>query len=469
MEDAPVQTADTTLNSSTPAPITTTYTNGTNVVSFTATYQLLKKLLAHPECSHRNIAESRWPCPVCETSFTNRFWDATATLLDYFADFFPKDDANMQSLWFHLLDMWQSAALWLGHTDTLYEAFHTPQSRRCAHDIVHAEQFKRDFELTRKLFETIIYGPKMMARGSVKLSEDVIHPPDGVKPGPSPGQHETGPWISGLKPWQQWLCAGSPGVAAPPSVIPVDEDKGETLRHVPMSAVAIIHQHTQRARGWALHLASREPETVRDKMAVFDAHSLRFPKTGKTAAYTSVQGRAVRYRLVNGAPPVGRVPGLLDWDMRNNDPDLAAVDECVGLCRGEEAYVAQSGFPEEEEEEEEGDGGEEVEDDGEDDGEDDEEQEEEQEEEEEDGYEGEEEGEEEEDEDEADSDEDMEEEIVEDELHGWFDMWSVVESKKSKQDKGQFAGELDNVFDEWAMSERAQRIDGNVRLPARHG
>ncbi|KAH9868262.1 hypothetical protein J1614_007334 [Plenodomus biglobosus] len=433
MEDPPpVQHPDTTPDASTSFPITTTYTNGANIISLPTTYPLIKKLLAYPPCTHRDLSESHWPCSTCETAFTTGFWEATGTLLDYFADFFPNDHPTMQSLWFHLLDMWQSAALWLPYDHVLSEAADTPQTRRRTRHTGRAAQFKQDYELARKLFETIIYGPKKMARSSVKLSEDIIHTPDGVINGPTPVQHETGPWISGLKPWQQWLSAGSPGVAAPtPAGAKQD---GARIRHVPMAAIAIIQQHNERARDWAAKLASRDPDTAPEKMARFDAHALVFPTTGKSAEYTALGGRKVRYTLVNGAPPVSRVPGLLDEDMKMEYPILTLVDECVGMCRGERAYVAQSGVPEEMEGE--GEEGDEEEGEGE-------------------GEAGDE-----------DEEEEEEEEVVEEDLmDGWFDTWTVVESGESSGQKSRFAEELEEVYDEWGSGERAQRIHRDMAWP----
>ncbi|KAF2856581.1 hypothetical protein T440DRAFT_437404 [Plenodomus tracheiphilus IPT5] len=446
MADPPV--SDTTAKPSPSPPIKTTYTNDSYTISLITTYSLLKSLLAHPTCPHLKTTESAWPCTPCYTVFTTPFWTAAATLLDYFADFLPTDNPPMQSLWFHALDMWQSASLWPNHSTILDQAPHRPYPQPPHHtlDIRRARHFKKDYEQTLKLFETVIYGPGKMAKGSVRLSEDVIHAPDGVI-WDFPGRHETGPWVSGVKPWAQWLGVGGLGVVAPPSAsasgsrVHVDGDmedgdgkgKGkevrggdgggdgggikssETTRHIPMPAIAIIQKHTQRARHWVLTLSSLNPDTVPETISRFDTHSLSFPRTGKTAPkYTALNGQQIRYTLVNGAPPVSRVPGLHDEDMAVCDPSLNLVDECVAVCRGEEVYVAQSGVPEETEGE--------------------------------------------------DEDEDEEaEEVVEGSMDGWFDMWTVVESGVVvEEEKSRFAQGLGDVFEEWLWGEREQRVDRQV-------
>ncbi|KAI8937552.1 hypothetical protein NX059_005269 [Plenodomus lindquistii] len=415
-----MEDSNTTPSPSPSPPTTKTYTNGTNVISLPTTYMLLKSLLAHPPCTHGDKSESQWPCSPCSDNFTPRFWDATATLLDYFADFFPTDTTLMQSLWFHLLDMWQSAVLWLHHSEVLSthnnNNNNTPLSTRRAHDIQLASQFQSDFLLSRKLFETVIYGADKMARGSSKLSESIIHAPDGKlddndnNAPPGITTLETGPWISGLKPWQQWLYAGSPGVAAP---TPPDLKKGEErLRHVPMSAIAIIDKHTSRAREWAAHLAARDPDTAAEKMARFDEHALGFPGTGKSAEYTSVFGQRVRYTLVNGAPPVCRRPGLVDEDVAIGNPSLSLVDDCLAMYKGQGAYMAQSGFPEVKEGQDGGDG-----------------------------------------------EEEEQEEVVEDEENGWFDVWTVVEGREVVE-KNRFAEGLKDVFEDWgSVGERRRWTD----------
>jgi hypothetical protein len=180
-----------------------------------------------------------------------------------------------------------------------------------------------------------------------------VHVPSGDVRGLA-GEYNTGPYISGLRSWEQWLTAGSPGVAldplAPPNTLRSfadreegKEDEGNT-RHVPQAGIAIIRTHTNRARNLAEKI---NPEDNRELLADFDANTLLFPTTPSAAqqhTYTShITGRTVTYQLANGAPPIVRYPGYGDPSMLCSRQDFGLLDEAVGMCRGVEAYVSVSG------------------------------------------------------------------------------------------------------------------------------
>ena len=90
-------------------PTANRYICGNNDIVFPTAYKQIKSLLSHPTCPHRRRPDT-WPCHPCESTFTTKYWSCAATLLDYFADFYPTDTPLMQSIWFYLLDIWQENA-----------------------------------------------------------------------------------------------------------------------------------------------------------------------------------------------------------------------------------------------------------------------------------------------------------------------------------------------------------------------
>ncbi|CAO2657615.1 Nn.00g037410.m01.CDS01 [Neocucurbitaria sp. VM-36] len=335
--------------------VTVRYLSGNNDLDFKTVYTQIKRLLTHPKCEHFRVRGESWPCMKCEQAFENVYWSCAAYLLDYFADFYNSDTPLMQSVWFHLLDVWQEGGTWLP-----FEAFlnRVPPSSPQTLTVNRAAQFVSSVKETIALFDLLLSGPR--AKGIPR--DPIIHPPSGEADSPA-GEYDTGPWLSGLKPWQQFLCAGSPGVASPPhSLLPSCPDEGagasaeeaETqstppIRHIPMSAIAIIHRHTTRTRSLAAKLAtSLDPDTVVEALHTFDQHALKFPTSthtqSQTHTYTSpLTGRSVTYQLTNGAPLIGRYIGLGDPSMLVSSPTWTLADECVGVCRGWEAYEPQGG------------------------------------------------------------------------------------------------------------------------------
>jgi hypothetical protein len=345
---------------STTKVITTYYQQENNEIDFQATYKLIKSLLIHPPCLHR-CNEDKWPCSPCETRFTEKYWTSAASLLDYFADFFATDTPFTQSLWWHLFDIWQETATYLPVEAVLDAAECTPQQPVWGAD--RAKAFQTSFDETLDLFGRIVLDRCSETKGSI------IYPPDGEAQCPVGREYETGPWISGLKPWQQFLYEGSPGVAAPP---PIDNDDNDDdggrerkrIRHIPMSAIAIIKQHTEYTRSLAhAHFSQQDAASVTENLNTFDQYSLHFPSFyGDSHTYaSSLTGLTTSYTLVNGAPPIMRYSGYGDPSMQAQDPDWNLLDECVGICRGVSAYEPRSGHSVDEDgedgEEQEGDDG----------------------------------------------------------------------------------------------------------------
>jgi hypothetical protein len=326
-------------------PITTSYTCGDNILSFNPIYSSIKSLITHPECTHRP-SQDAWPCLACSTAFVDPYWNSAARLLDYFADFYALDTPLMQSIWFHLLDVWQEGALWLPYEAVLEASSVSPES---VQHFSKAWWFRQDFEDTLDLFSTTIFGAK-------SREESRVHPPTGEKSSPA-GEYSTGPWVSGLTGWEQFLSEGAPGVAAPLATLETESEEGHKgeeeardVRYIPMSAIGIIHKHTSRARQLAATM-----DHVPKFLDAFDQHCLRFPTaTSGTHTYASLTGHTVSYALVNGAPPITRYVGYGDPNMllsKPKVPDFTLLDECVGSCKGVEAYAAVSGEQAEEEEE----------------------------------------------------------------------------------------------------------------------
>lgn len=316
-------------------PTTTLYVCGDNELDFQAVYTKIKSLLTHPPCAHRP-SEDSWPCQPCEAAFLSKYWSSAAFILDYLADFLAVDNPLMQSIWFHLLDIWQEGATWLPCQAILDSSSTSPHS---VHVYTKARWFLQECKETLDLINVTIFGTK---RTDIQ-KESIIHPPSGDQSTVA-GEYNTGPYLSGLKPWQQFLYEGSPGVAAhfPP---PVDDDTPslpkptEPVRHIPMPAIALLQTHTSRARRLLADLHPNDPSPL----YTFDQHSLHFPSTPHTDVhtYTSLSGTTITYHLTNGAPPISRYEGFGDPSMLIAKPqvlDFTLLDECVGSCKGVEAY-----------------------------------------------------------------------------------------------------------------------------------
>ncbi|KAF3035466.1 hypothetical protein E8E12_006558 [Didymella heteroderae] len=262
----------------TPA-LTLHYTLGSNSIDTVTVAASIYSLSTHPG---RARTEPNEPGTVevmtCNRSYLTAFWSASASLLDYFADFHATDTPLMQSVWFHLLDTWQAAS-----PVALYKHDHKFWH---SHE---AQTFKNDYEETLALFQRLVGHPQgqRTRRGYTdeKHTEAVIHAPSGHIEAKA-GAYETGPFISGLKPWQQFLCAGAPGFA------PSSPSDGDDIvargaqpsaydpytRSIPQPAIALMQSHTSRARTLLARLThAQNPSDFTQTLAAFDASALARP------------------------------------------------------------------------------------------------------------------------------------------------------------------------------------------------
>lgn len=323
-------------NSATPA-LTLRYICGGNELDVVAIYANIHRLLEHPGRAHYDQTSLEQAMTACSNTFLDAFWAAAASLLDYFADFFATDTALMQSIWFHLLDTWQKAS-----PQHVYD-----QGLPCQLP-PNAQLFKQDYNDTLELFHTLLH---TQARGHPDAyAESIIHDPTGAVDGPT-GIHTVGPYVSGLKPWQQFLCAGSPGFA--PSVaaagqVSADADTDPSTRYLPHAAIALIHAHTARARSlthkhFMRTSTSNNNSTLTTALTTFTTQSIHPPTPSQPSTTHPSLLRPhtlLTLRLQRGAPPVRRYEGLADPSMLVSAPGLVLVDEAVGSCRGREAYGA---------------------------------------------------------------------------------------------------------------------------------
>lgn len=349
MEVPAIRVEDT--DSTVPA-LTLHYALGSNSLDTVAVAASIYSLSTHPGRA-RTMHDEPGTVEVlpCSETFLTTFWSAAASLLDYFADFHATDTPAMQSAWFHLLDTWQAAA---ASTLALNKQDHR---LRFSHE---AQDFKSDYEQTLALFQRLVGQPQegprnRRAEPDEKHSEALIHAPSG-RVDARAGTYETGPFVSGLKPWQQFLCAGAPGFAlalASPGADEGDDARDADTRFVPQPAIALMHAHTARARALlAEHTAEHDASAVGEKLAAFDASALTFPSTTHreytTRSFLATgKGEGTRllytYSLFQAAPPVRRHEGLCDPSMMMEPPTLLRLDEAVGNCKGTEAYVPMTG------------------------------------------------------------------------------------------------------------------------------
>ncbi|KAH7405804.1 hypothetical protein DE146DRAFT_744107 [Phaeosphaeria sp. MPI-PUGE-AT-0046c] len=329
--------------------ITTNYHNGNNILDFQAIYKSIKSLKTHPPCSHSTTLE-QWPCQPCSKTFLDKYWAGIASFLDYVADFHSHDSGLMSSLWFYLFDIWQESRTWLPCETYMSAAPSTPEIESVS---AIARKFMSDYDAALDLVDTVLHRKDEKARPR----EQVVHPPNGEKKWFG-RRWNTGPFVSGLKPWEQFLSAGSPGVAGFAGLEETLKGKGKEkgqVRYIPQAAIAIMQTHTQRARKMAAKLSEETGDT--EFLARFDKHSLVFPtKTEQQHEYRSLHGLKTTYSLVNGAPPVERYRGYVDPDMACSKTNFTMLDECVALCRGARAYEPVSGNSGEGEEEGDGNG-----------------------------------------------------------------------------------------------------------------
>lgn len=320
-------------------PTTIHYICGANILGLPTVFLNIKSLYTHPGRGYTDANNTI--TRLCTPAFLDAYWSSAANLLDYFADFHAIDNPAMHNIWFHLLDVWHEVGGALPHVWDTPDKFPS---------CTHSREFEAWLDDTIRLLSTTLFTPL----GHTAPSDPVVFDPTGAADRFADA-HNTGPWRSGWKPWQQFLCEASPGVATPWAggvMLSGDGAGGERVRHVPMPAIGIVKKHTERARRLANNLAAQGDGVDTDLLSTFEAHCLRFPATARSHSYTSFEGRVVTYQLGNGAPPVSRYGGHGDPDMLAENPSLTLLDECVGICKGVEAYEAVSEIDEGEDEDE---------------------------------------------------------------------------------------------------------------------
>jgi hypothetical protein len=318
------------------------YICGNNDLNLETIYADIHSLLEHPGRARIDLASSVYKVVHCSDAFLDTFWSAAASLLDYFADFLATDTTLMQSIWFHLLDEWQKSS-----PSHLYREVVAKPSTSVFFDIITAQSFLKDYDATISLFHKTIF-TKTHARPN-DSDESIIYCPTGETHTPSSG-YTTGPYLSGLKPWQQFLYAGSPGFSpslqASNGTSTIEPDSSTTVRYIPQPAIALIEAHTRRAGNLAATVAAREELDATEVLAAFQAHALAIPRTTEEVhSYPSLirRGKTLSYQLESGAPPVKRYEGLGDPSMVVEEPDFVLLDEAVGVCKGRDAYEAVTG------------------------------------------------------------------------------------------------------------------------------
>lgn len=319
----------------TPAPaLTLRYANGETELDLRRIYNDITSLLEHPG---RARLDQEYDFVSCSDEFLDRFWSAAASLLDYFADFYTTDTALMQSVWLHLLDVWQQARptqVFSGHV------LEDP-------DFLTIHELKKDYQDTIALVQRLISSNPAT---QPKMPHDaIIHDPSGETEGPG-GWYEQGPVLSGLKPWQQFLYAGSPGFQPPcPSPSPNDPPPAAappSRRYLPQPAIALLQTHTARARTLTTTLAPTLSWDLVSTLSAFDAHALPFPTSPRRShsrPSLTHPHRIRTYQLAQGAPRVRRHEGLTDPSMLVEEPGFVLLDEALGVCRGVEVYVPMTG------------------------------------------------------------------------------------------------------------------------------
>jgi hypothetical protein len=236
-------------------PITTSYSLDENVLDFKAIYTSIKQL---PNLPGRG-ALITYPDPFspvlfyklrpCSKEFLDTYWTVFASVVDYFADFASPDSTMMQSLWFHLLDVMEGVAKGLPH-----EFWHG-SSNACEHAQKFAERYS----------QTIAFLNKVIVARNIRNSDSILHTTLRVN---EPLASYPGAFKAGLKPWQQFLCNGSPGFGVPKSDREyLDDDPFEKYplgkevevvreQHVPFGGLGIVARHTERLREAAIDVAS---------------------------------------------------------------------------------------------------------------------------------------------------------------------------------------------------------------------
>ncbi|KAF2643454.1 hypothetical protein P280DRAFT_547597 [Massarina eburnea CBS 473.64] len=311
-------------------PITTKYIRGGNELDFYGIWGAVKKLRGHP--GRGKLALVVAPTAPgghgvrlmeCSEEFLDAFWECMAKLLDYFADFLSQDTATMKCMWFHLLDVLQEVA-------ELPHQFWDLDIPSCE----HSKNFAYEYQKTLRLIN------KVIAPSKVRIARPLVRPHSEVR---GPGSYDFGKFKAGLKPWQQFLCKGAPGLGA------VNDD-GVPDQYLPMGALSIIEKHTERARKLTSKVAQRSSDgrSEANMLSEFDKHS--FKSHSKSYTYTSIEGHRKTAEEMDMNTDVANAPrrdmGLGDPSCLYERPNVRLLDETAANyrgIRGLEGYVHPDG------------------------------------------------------------------------------------------------------------------------------
>lgn len=350
--------------------VTRKYFNGDNILDLEDVFCQIKDVESQAHCPHGDFSISddqywhEYPCFSCEQSFANAFWDAAARLVDYFADFYNTDNPLMQSVWFGMFDLWQVSAGFIPHPEDMERVWNSNMAvDPWVTSMDKARDFGKHVAETIELVSNLLHG----SNKRTKMTESELHHPYGDLEIQTEIMN-TGPFISGLKPWQQFLFANSPGTAfTTPRLASADTPGLEHRRQIPMPLIAIIQGHTEEMRAIAEEIYARDfPDSFDEKMAEFDANvpglfrakhahayklpvidtqqSLPFPRMPEKQVYSYIDmtGHRLTYHLADGSPPISASFARRDPHWREKKPSLSLLDEYVAWLRGCSLYEPQS-------------------------------------------------------------------------------------------------------------------------------
>jgi hypothetical protein len=206
--------------------------------------------------------------------------ECCSKISDYFAEFMHADSVAMQSVWFHLLDKLQTAAI-------LPHYYWLPDEPSCD----HAQAFEKDFAHFKENLN-VLTSPRPDA--SLEPVISASHLTDARHNLSHMGNKE------GLKRWQQFLYKGSPGFAVPETdrvysnaelgSVSNSKDAVELEAQIPWVGLALIDRHTARLRrGVEATLEVRSPLQGRTSLA--HQHRMNQMPLSKQVHWTSLTQR----------------------------------------------------------------------------------------------------------------------------------------------------------------------------------
>ncbi|KAF1966920.1 hypothetical protein BU23DRAFT_306979 [Bimuria novae-zelandiae CBS 107.79] len=313
-------------------PITLRYVNGDNELDFETVYVNINRLCDHSgrgrlETSTVSGAVPSLQLKECDEEFLDAFWSCGANLCDYFAEFFTSDTAVMQSMWFHMLEKLQQAAI-------LPHQFWLPAVPSCE----HAEAFEKDWASFHHVINSLAVPRKTGLFGSIVCPPHLLNARLNI---------DLGDNKDGLGRWQQFLYRGSPGFTVPEAervYARTTQDAPDPTAfevHVPRAGLALVEKHTERLRLLAERLAEGESQTD-------DEASASVPLDQKTlnlkheSTYTSIDGRQVLTQPMYPRPEAERAPrhgpNLEDPSFDLTNPCFQHVNECIGVLKGGDVF-----------------------------------------------------------------------------------------------------------------------------------